>query len=135
VPDPEATVVAGRTTTPRFGLGLIEAVPDDALRELAAQQPKAIKGRVHQAKDVGQPTRPGRCGHKAQAATLLQFAGAADLHEMGITSPHVAPEHGPNGDCGPLRGDPGPAPEADGSGVNAFADCMRLLAPPPRDGT
>jgi CxxC motif-containing protein (DUF1111 family) len=132
VPYPEATVVAGRKTTPLFGLGLIEAIPDDALRALADQQPPAIKGRVHQAKDVGQPTRPGRFGHKAQAATLLQFAGDAYLNEMGITSPNFAQENCPNGDCSLLRCDPVPDPEDDGSGVNAFADFMRLLAPPPR---
>lgn len=129
---PEATVVARRKTTPLFGLGLIEAIPDDALHELAAQQPEAIKGTVHQVKDVGQPTRPGRFGHKAQAATLLQFSGDAYLNEMGITSSNFAQENCPNGDCSLLRCDPVPDPEDDGSGVTAFADFMRLLAPPPR---
>jgi hypothetical protein len=84
----KASIVAGRKTTPLFGLGLIEAIPDSALHQLAARQPQAIKGRVHQVKDVGQPTRPGRFGHKAQAATLLQFSGDAYLNEMGITSPN-----------------------------------------------
>jgi CxxC motif-containing protein (DUF1111 family) len=131
VPD-EARFVAERKTTPLFGLGFIEAIPDDALNQLAAQQPSAIKGRVHQAKDVGQPTRPGRFGHKAQAATLLQFSGDAYLNEMGITSPNFAQENCPEGDCSLLRCDPVPDPEDDGSGVEAFADFMRLLAPPPR---
>jgi CxxC motif-containing protein (DUF1111 family) len=129
---PETTIVAGRKTTPLFGLGLIEAIPDSALSQLAAKQPRAIKGKVHQVKDVGQPTRAGRFGHKAQAATLLQFSGDAYLNEMGITSPNFAQENCPNGDCGLLRCDPVPDPEDDGSGVQAFADFMRLLAPPPR---
>jgi CxxC motif-containing protein (DUF1111 family) len=132
VPD-EASIVAGRKTTPLFGLGLIEAIPDNALHQLAAQQPPAIKGRVHQVKDVGQPTRPGRFGHKAQAATLLQFSGDAYLNEMGITSPNFPRENCPNGDCSLLRCDPMADPEDDGSGVEAFADFMRLLAPPPGD--
>jgi hypothetical protein len=51
---------------------------------------------------------------------------------MGITSPNFAQENCPNGDCGLLRCDPVPDPEDDGSGVQAFADVMRLLAPPPR---
>jgi CxxC motif-containing protein (DUF1111 family) len=130
---PEVDFVAGRKTTPLFGLGLIEAIPDNALNQLAAQQPSAIKGRVHQVKDVGQPTRPGRFGPKAQAATLLQFSGDAYLNEMGITSPNFPQENCPNGDCSQLRCDPVPDPEDDGSSVNAFADFMRLLAPPPRD--
>jgi CxxC motif-containing protein (DUF1111 family) len=129
---PETTIVAGRKSTPLFGLGLIEAIPDNDLHQLAAKQPHAIKGKVHQVKDVGQPTRPGRFGHKAQVATLLQFSGDAYLNEMGITSPHFRTENCPNGDCGLLRCDPVPDPEDDGSGVHAFAEFMRLLAPPPR---
>jgi CxxC motif-containing protein (DUF1111 family) len=129
---PETTLVAGRKSTPLFGLGLIEAIPDNDLHQLAAKQPHAIKGKVHQVKDMGQPTRPGRFGHKAQVATLLQFSGDAYLNEMGITSPHFRTENCPNGDCGLLRCDPVPDPEDDGSGVHAFAEFMRLLAPPPR---
>jgi CxxC motif-containing protein (DUF1111 family) len=130
---PDDAIVAGRKTTPLFGLGLIEAIPDNALSQLAAQQPPAIRGRVHQVKDVGQPTRPGRFGHKAQAATPLQFSGDAYLNEMGITSPNFPQENCPNGDCSLLRCDPVADPEDDGLGVEAFADFMRLLAPPPRD--
>ncbi len=129
---PEATVVAGRKTTPLFGLGLIEAIPDEALHQRAAGQPEAIRGRVHEVQDVDQPTRPGRFGHKAQAATLMQFAGDAYLNEMGITSPNFPVENCPNGDCGLLRCDPVPDLEDDGAGVQAFTDFMRLLAQPPR---
>jgi CxxC motif-containing protein (DUF1111 family) len=132
VPD-EATIVAGRKTTPLFGAGLIEAIPDDSLRQLAGRQPSAIKGKVHGVKEVFSPQRrAGRFGHKAQAATLLQFSGDAYLNEMGITSPNFRLENCPNGDCSLLRCDPVADPEDDGSGVEAFADFMRLLAPPPR---
>jgi CxxC motif-containing protein (DUF1111 family) len=51
---------------------------------------------------------------------------------MGITSPNFRLENCPNGDCSLLRCDPVADPEDDGSGVEAFADFMRLLAPPPR---
>jgi CxxC motif-containing protein (DUF1111 family) len=129
---PTTTIVAGRKTTPLFGLGFIEAIPDNDLHQMAAKQPKDIKGTVHQVKDVGQPTRPGRFGHKAQVATLLQFSGDAYLNEMGITSPHFPQENCPNGDCALLRCDPVQDPEDDGSSVIAFADFMRLLAAPPR---
>jgi CxxC motif-containing protein (DUF1111 family) len=128
----EATVVAGRKSTPLFGLGLIEAIPDEALHLVAARQPPAIRGRVHLVQDVGQPIRPGRFGHKAQAATLMQFAGDAYLNEMGITSPDFPVENCPNGDCNLLRCDPVADPEDDGAAVQAFTDFMRLLAPPPR---
>ena len=132
VPD-EANVEAGRKTTPLFGAGLIEAIPDDQLRQLAAQQPSAIKGRAHQVKEAFSPqTRVGRFGHKAQVATLLQFSGDAYLNEMGITSPNFRMENCPNGDCRLLQCDPVEDPEDDGSAVEAFANFMRLLAPPPR---
>ena len=132
VPD-EANVASGRKTTPLFGAGLIEAIPDDALRQLADRQTSAIKGKVHGVKEVFSPqTRAGRFGHKAQAATLLQFSGDAYLNEMGITSPNFRLENCPNGDCSLLRCDPVADPEDDGSGVEAFANFMRLLAPPPR---
>lgn len=128
----DATVVAGRKTTPLFGLGLIEAIPDNDIHQVAAKQPQAIKGKVHQVKDVGQPTRPGRFGHKAQVATLAQFSGDAYLNEMGITSPNFPIENCPGGDCALLRCDPAADPEDDGGGVEAFAVFMRLLAAPPR---
>jgi CxxC motif-containing protein (DUF1111 family) len=129
---PKATIVAGRKTTPVFGLGLIEAIPDSAIHQAAARQPQAIKGKVHMVKDAGQPSRPGRFGQKAQVATLEQVSADAFLNEMGITSPNFQMENCPNGDCSLLRCDPVPDPEDDGSAVEAFADFMRLLAPPPR---
>jgi CxxC motif-containing protein (DUF1111 family) len=130
---PEANVVSGRKTTTLFGAGLIEAIPDDRLRQLADRQPSAIKGKVHGVKEAFSPQRrAGRFGHKAQAATLRQFSGDAYLNEMGITSPNFRLENCPNGDCSLLRCDPVADPEDDGSGVEAFADFMRLLAPPPR---
>jgi CxxC motif-containing protein (DUF1111 family) len=131
---PNATIVAGRKTTPLFGAGLIEAIPDDQLRQLADRQPSVIKGRAHQVREAFSPqTRVGRFGHKAQVATLLQFSGDAYLNEMGITSPNFQRENCPNGDCSLLsRCDLTPEPEDNGEGVAAFAAFMRLLAPPPR---
>jgi CxxC motif-containing protein (DUF1111 family) len=131
---PNTTIVAGRKTTPLFGAGLIEAIPDDQLRQLADRQPSVIKGRAHQVREAFSPqTRVGRFGHKAQVATLLQFSGDAYLNEMGITSPNFQRENCPNGDCSLLsRCDLTPEPEDNGEGVAAFAAFMRLLAPPPR---
>jgi hypothetical protein len=45
----EATIVAGRRTTPLFGLGLVDAVPDAAFFAIAAEEafhPDHIKGKV-----------------------------------------------------------------------------------------
>ncbi|MGZ3442222.1 MAG: di-heme oxidoredictase family protein, partial [Polyangia bacterium] len=74
----------------------------------------------------------GRFGWKAQNATLHVFAGDAYLNEMGITNPSFPKESCPNGDCAQLSCNPVPALNDDGGDVDAFANFMRLLAPPPR---
>src|SRR5262245_54592592 len=49
----DATVVAGRRTTPLFGLGLVDAVPDIILAFIAAAQPSSIRGVPHWLTDIG----------------------------------------------------------------------------------
>jgi CxxC motif-containing protein (DUF1111 family) len=136
VPD-EANVVTRRLTTPLFGAGLVEAVPDETLRQIAARQRDqgidGVSGRPHPFPDPATGrTSVARFGWKAVVATLEQFAAGAYLNEMGITNPGFPDENCPQGDCALLRADPVPDPEDDGSDVAAFADYMRLLAPPPR---
>lgn len=130
----DANTVALRMTTPLFGLGLVDAVPDEELIGLArAQQSSRTPGRVHMVKDVhtGQ-MRVGRFGFKSQVATLQNFSGDAYLNEMGITSPDFPNENCPQGDCTKLKHNPLPILNDSGSGVVAFADFMTLLAPPRR---
>jgi CxxC motif-containing protein (DUF1111 family) len=67
---------------------------------------------------------------------LHQFSGDAYLNEMGITNPSFPHENLPQGQpipqgCDGLPVEPGTT-EDDGSGVKAFADFMRFLAPAPR---
>jgi CxxC motif-containing protein (DUF1111 family) len=134
---PEATVVARRKSTPLFGLGLVDHVPDAALIRLAIEQ------RLRTPRMAGQPNivrdlasgqrRVGRFGWKAQVATLVSFAADAYLNEMGITSPLLPRENPPNGDVKRLDAcDKVAGVEDDGSGVAAFTDFMTMLAPPPR---
>jgi CxxC motif-containing protein (DUF1111 family) len=96
-----ANVVAQRRTTPLFGLGLVDAVPDESLQELAALQKvftPATAGRTLIVTDVfsGQP-RVGRFGWKCQIGTVLTFSGNAFLNEMGITTPFFPTENPPGG--------------------------------------
>lgn len=132
----EANVTTLRVTTPLFGLGLVDAVPDDELLRLAR-----IEGRVSPS-TRGVPnmvteirtgaTRVGRFGWKAQVPTLHQFAGDAYLNEMGITSPEFPNENCPQGNCAALAANPAPGLNDAGDGVEKFADFMTLLGPPPR---
>jgi CxxC motif-containing protein (DUF1111 family) len=134
----DANVLAVRQTQPLFGLGLVEAIPDwqiEAYRQRQVRFSPGQAGRVNRVVDA--PTgrlRVGRFGWKAQQATLLAFSGDAYLNEMGVTSPHFPRENAPNGDEVKLRAcDAVADPEDDGEDVEAFANFMRFLAPPPRD--
>lgn len=137
----EANVVARRMTTPLFGAGLLEAIPDASISAYAAvPKPDGIKGRVAMVKDpVSGETRVGRFGWKAQHATLDGFAADAYLNEMGVTSRYFPEENAPNGNKALLaKADKVLDPEdalavgAEKSDLNLAADFMRLLASVPR---
>jgi CxxC motif-containing protein (DUF1111 family) len=136
---PEANVVAKRLSTPLFGAGLIEAVPDAAiLLGALRRQPDGVVGRAAMVTDAASgKSRVGRFGWKAQQATLLSFAGDAYLNEMGVTSRLFPKENAPNGNQALLAiWDQVPDIEdtvgPDGtSDIDHAADFMRLLAPPP----
>lgn len=130
---PEANVAAGRRATPLFGLGLVEAVPDETFVAIAAAQDPAIRGRPAVVFDVaGGQQRVGRFGWKCQQATLLSFSGDAYVNEMGINNFLFPDENCPQGDCTLLADDPAPGVTAENNeDVFLFADFMRLLAPPP----
>jgi CxxC motif-containing protein (DUF1111 family) len=77
---PSANLGVGqRTTSPLFGLGLIDLVPDAAI--LARQG--TLGGRAHRLPDG----RIGRFGRKASNATLQEFSLEAFVMEMGIEIP------------------------------------------------
>ena len=137
---PQANVTARRMTTPLFGAGLLEAIPDADIQTNAARaQPDGISGRAAVITDVvSGTTRIGRFGWKAQHASLLGFAGDAYLNEMGVTNRFFPTENAPNGNQAVLAkvlttigmNDP-PDPVTGRSDIDASADFMRLLAPPP----
>jgi CxxC motif-containing protein (DUF1111 family) len=132
----EANVVAKRRTTPLFGLGLVDAVPDEELQHLARLE-RAIDpstaGVVSMVPDLSKGRLAvGKFGWKAQNPTLFQFSGDAYVNEMGITNPQFPDEQCPQGDCALLAGNPVPGLNNDGADVVAFTDFMTFLAPPPR---
>ena len=86
-----------RIPTPTFGAGLIEAIPDRAIRDnlaasAAQKKPLGIHGRPHRVSVTGDPNHNGndgtiaRFGWKAQNKSLLLFSGEAYNVEMGITN-------------------------------------------------
>ncbi|MDB6003216.1 MAG: hypothetical protein JWR15_203 [Prosthecobacter sp.] len=138
---PEANVVAHRNSTPLFGLGLIEAIPDDEiLRNVRRMPVDGVLGKVSKVADAATGKMVlGRFGWKAQQGTLLSFAGDAYLNEMGITSRLFPVENAPNGNAQLLvQYDTVVDPEdvvdpATGRGdIDRVADFMRYLGAPPR---
>jgi CxxC motif-containing protein (DUF1111 family) len=134
---PQATIVAGRRTTPLFGLGLVNAVPDQTLQQLAnleQQYTPDTAGRVSLVIDpaTGQQI-VGRFGWKCQQGSLFSFAGDAYLNEMGITTPLFPSENCPQGNCDLLAANPATSNpnEPDNNDIAAFTDFMTYLAPPP----
>jgi len=132
----QANVKAGRRTTPLFGLGLVDAVPDATFRALAANEARTSPSTAGVVSDVTNiatgSLSVGKFGWKAQNPTLFQFAGDAYINEMGVTSPEFPDEVCPQGDCALLACNPAPGLNDDGTDVRAFADFMTMLAPPPR---
>jgi CxxC motif-containing protein (DUF1111 family) len=75
-----------------LGDGFVEAIDDNTLIAIAAEQPQLSGGRVH-GEVVMAPifeapgqTRVGRFGWKDQHSSLLSFIADAYLNEMGVTS-------------------------------------------------
>ena len=132
-----ATIQTFRRTTPLFGLGLVDAVPDSTFQFIAAveaQYGPGIAGKVHMVDDpVHGGKSVGKFGWKSQVPNLMTFSGDAYLNEMGISNPLFPNENCPQGDCAALAFDAALfQPNDDGSGVRAFNDFMTMLAPPPR---
>jgi len=129
--------VAGRRVNPLFGLGLVDAVPDQFLKDLAQFEQDftpATAGRANVVTDVasGQP-RVGRFGWKCQIGTVLTFAANAYQNEIGVTTPFFPNENCPQGDCALLVANPALTnPNDTKETPMMFADFITFLAPPPR---
>jgi CxxC motif-containing protein (DUF1111 family) len=133
-----------RIPTPTFGLGLVEAVPDDALEAaLAANSYQkrylGISGRFNRSGNDGTITR---FGWKAQNKSLLIFAGEAYNVEQGVTNELFPNERETDPNCRftnmpedqtplvPISPSTGSASADFASTTTLFAGFMRLLAPP-----
>jgi CxxC motif-containing protein (DUF1111 family) len=139
IPD-QANVIVRRVPIPVFGAGLVEAIDDDTLIALAADQARrsdGVSGRAAIVVDraTGE-RRVGRFGWKAQHATLLAFGADAYRNEMGITNDLFPAEMAYGVDEPRMhRCDPFPDPEdvpdlrTRRRGIDNFASFMRLLAP------
>jgi CxxC motif-containing protein (DUF1111 family) len=137
-----------RIPTPVFGAGLIEAIPDAAIiansKANASQKSgMGISGHpnAHQSGNVNLSANDGtitRFGWKAQNKSLLMFAAEAYNVEMGITNQLFPQERDETPGC-LFSATPNdtvnfsPTPPSNTavlSDIEAFANFMRMLAPP-----
>jgi CxxC motif-containing protein (DUF1111 family) len=138
-----------RIPTPVFGAGLIEAISDSAIlanmqANAAEKSAMGIRGHVnaHLSGNVNLSGNDGtitRFGWKAQNKSLLMFASEAYNVEMGITNQLFPQERDETPGClfNPTPEDTinfttaaGSTNTAVLSDIAAFADFMRMLAPP-----
>ncbi len=141
-----------RIPTPVFGAGLIEAIPDSAIlanmkSNATEKSAMGISGHAnsHLSGNINQSANDGtitRFGWKAQNKSLLMFAGEAYNVEMGITNELFPQERDETPGClfnatpedtlnfTPATASGGNSNTAVISDIEAFADFMRMLAPP-----
>jgi len=138
----EANVISDRISPSVLGGGLIEAIADETLANLAASQSGNISGRVNWVAafedQPGHPKRVGRYGYKSQIATLLTFTAAAARNELGLTNRFLPTENNINGDIDKAAQydhfpDPELTPDAEGLDfIDRVTHFQQLLAPPPQ---
>jgi CxxC motif-containing protein (DUF1111 family) len=89
----EGTMAALRLAPPVIGLGLLEAVPEQTLRDLAARAPvDGIRGHINHVWDASsQRVVPGRFGLKANHGSVREQVAAAFINDIGLSNP-VYPE-------------------------------------------
>ncbi len=140
-----------RIPTPIFGAGLIEAIPDSAiLANMTANKAQkgqtGVKGHANSVLggNINLSANDGtitRFGWKAQNKSLLMFAGEAYNVEMGISNQLFPQERDETPGCDggfPTPNDTDNFPRTAStrtatsvlSDIEAFADFMRMLAPP-----
>lgn len=113
-----------------FGLGLVDAVPLEALEALADPDDRdgdGISGRL----GTDPAGRPARFGRKADVATLVDFVDGASRLEMGLTTPlHPTEARAGALPAVPDGSDPTAEPELDAESFALLLDFLRFLAPP-----
>ncbi|MEM6452151.1 MAG: di-heme oxidoredictase family protein [Cyanobacteria bacterium P01_D01_bin.105] len=90
-PIPDGVVTSNRIPLPVFGLGLLEAVPEDNLLSVADPDDlngDGVSGRPNWVWDMAQQQDVvGRFGWKSNMPNLLQQSAAAYANDMGVSNP------------------------------------------------
>jgi CxxC motif-containing protein (DUF1111 family) len=129
---PSGVQYSRRVAPPVFGLGLLEAVPEETLALLAsAPDGPGISGRMNLVWDDLRATRVlGRFGWKANEPTLRQQSAHAYQQDIGVTSPDAPTES----TRGQMEFDDGldDDPEIDGETLSLATFYVQTLGVPAR---
>ncbi len=138
IPFPSNALMSPRIGSPVFGLGLLEAIPEEYIlqyQDINDADGDGISGKANYVYDVvSGTTKLGRFGWKANTATILEQCAGAYNGDMGITSYLFPIETGfgqTNGSDG-LGDDPEIADEIL---HNVAFYCKTLAVPAPRNLT
>jgi CxxC motif-containing protein (DUF1111 family) len=140
-PSPDL-MIGPRVAPPVFGLGLLEAVPEERIQRLADPDDADNDGISGRPNRVWNPDTGGygigRFGWKANTATLRRQTADALLNDMGLTSPGASAENHtsrqPQAAKFPSGGDSSGAPELTAAMLDQVTHYVRTLAPPARRG-
>jgi len=141
---PEGVEVSRRLPPPVFGVGLIEAIPEETILALADPDDEdgdGISGRPNwvEAPDWVPASEPGagpgpqlgRFSRKAQVSSLLQQIVEAYHQDIGITSDFLPRENrNPRASRATEGADRVPDPEISEGEIRANLAYVRMLAPP-----
>ena len=127
--------VAIRITTPTFGAGLIEAIPDSAIiaaknSALSVKLALGIQGQENRNSADGSISK---FGWKAQTRSLRDFSADAFLNEMGITNDTFIHENDSTPGCQfhpGIEDTPVATPNGSMLRTDLVTHFMRFLAPP-----
>lgn len=138
----DANVIVARISSSALGAGLIESIPDVAIKGGAGDPSPGVSGRVHWVHAIedgpGSDPKAGRFGWKSQIATVRSFCARSAHMELGLTSEYYPVDVAPNGDTDLLKvcdtvADPEDVADSDGfTFVDRVTDFLRFLAPPPQ---
>ena len=128
-PLPDASPLSKRRPTTLLGLGLVEAIPKEAI--LAYADPDDNNGDGIRGRAAIQNGQILRFGSQAHVGGLFDFVAEALREELGLTSPLPGFESEPENPALPKRIQI-PQPNVSMDTVQKIVDFVALLAPPPR---
>jgi CxxC motif-containing protein (DUF1111 family) len=131
-----STHLSARIPRPVFGLGFLEAVPEETIVAFADPDDvngDGVSGRPNYVTDTATGAKVlGRFGWKAGVSSLREQAALAFVNDIGVTSP-LYPKHR----CGILQtaclsSAPDPAPQLSNTDLDHIQSYLRGLSVPPR---